>query len=102
MQPITNQSPVFSSFFNDLLLCSNLLQPALIVVMTYYHVHREIRRKVPEGSEYMSDHTSVVRGRVLGRGEHASESESECESESESASESASVSTSTFNNIVDE
>ena len=39
-------------------------------------------RKVHKGSEYMSEHTSEVRGRVLGGGVHASESESECESES--------------------
>ena len=34
-------------------------------------------RKVCEGYEYMSEHTSEVRGRVLGGGVHASESESE-------------------------
>ena len=33
-------------------------------------------RKVREGSEYMSEHTSEVRGRVLGGGVHASESKS--------------------------
>ena len=36
-----------------------------------------LERKVREGSEYMSEHTSEVRGRVLGGGVHASESESE-------------------------
>ena len=34
-------------------------------------------RKVCEGSEYMSKHTSEVRGRVLGGGVHTSESKSE-------------------------
>ena len=52
----------------------------------------------------MSEHTSEVRGRVLGGGVHASESESESQSESEpkSASKSTSASTSIFNNINDE
>ena len=60
-----------------------------------------LRRKVPEGSKYMSEHTSEVRGRGLGGGVHVSESESESQSESEpeSASESTSASTFIFNNI---